>query len=188
MLGLRELISSYLSWNPKMSIATKTSPTNKELSGLLREAVNRLLESGASTDDVGPIDEAARRLEFGYTPPEEPPPKTPLELKREEELHVINVATATKMKALNPGGIGIFGRHQNTCDAFIFTSQQAMQWFESCVPKSAFMTYPSLSQVNDLHTVYNIIGIPNWEGMDVECTDEGAPIFIPRTPGPKWPK
>ncbi len=130
-----------------MSTATKTSPTNKELSGLLREAVNRLLESGASTEDVGPIDEAARRLEFGYTPPEQPPAKSALEEKRDQEKHEAYMVTDKRLKAAGLGGFGMFIVDQPTGKAYIYTSAQIAFKHGKGRPRH---DYRSLSLVDDL--------------------------------------
>ena len=103
------------------------SLTNKELADQLRATVNTLLEAGAESDQVSPIDEAARRLEFGYTPPEAPRAKSAIELKREEELYALKLSKAQKLEEAGMrirGGI-VYESSTGRCDMFALESDLA---------------------------------------------------------------
>jgi hypothetical protein len=131
--------------------------TNKEVADKLRLIVNELLEDhDATADFVSPLDEAARRLEFGYTPPEAPPSRSPIEEKREQEKHEAFMAVANRLKSAGLGGHGMFVLDQSTGDAFIFTSHKAM--VDHCLTMPGVRTdYRSLSLRDDLGRVFAIV-------------------------------
>lgn len=130
---------------------------NKELAHKLRESVNEVLMNRAvlSTDDLDGIDEAARRLEFGYTPPEAPPVKSPLEEKRDSEKHEAFMAVANRLKGAGLGGHGMFVLDQSTGDAHIFTSHKAMLAHCEKIPGNR-TDYRSLSLTDDLGRTFAI--------------------------------
>ncbi len=134
------------------------SLTNKALAGELRVFVNEVLESGnmvATVNSLGRVEEAARRLEFGYTPPEAPTEKSPLEVAQEKEKHAAFMAVANRLKGAGLGGHGIFVMEQTTGDAFIFTSHKAMLAYitANAGPRT---DYRSLSLIDDLGRKFDI--------------------------------
>jgi hypothetical protein len=130
--------------------------SNKDLADILRAHVNDLICNNWSSDSAAPVEEAARRLEFGYTPPEAPPIKSPIEEKRDQEKHEAFMAVANRLKSAGLGGHGMFVLDQSTGDAFIFTSHKAM--VEHCLTMPGVRTdYRSLTLRDDLGRVFTIV-------------------------------
>ncbi len=140
-----------------MSTALK-SLGNKDLAGKLRETVNDLSRadsSGFPINQLEEIEEASRRLEFGYTPPEQPPEKSALELKREQEKHDAFMAVANRLKSAGLGGHGIFVFDQLTGDAYIFTSHKTMIEYVTKHPGPR-TDYRTLSLIDDVGRKFDI--------------------------------
>ncbi len=131
---------------------------NKQLAGELRIIVNACAEDfqrRIALDELDRLEEAARRLEFGYTPPEQPAAKSALEEKRDQEKHEAFMAVANRLKSAGLGGHGMFVLDQATGDAFIFTSHKSL--LAHCASHPGNRTdYRSLSLVDDLGRKFDI--------------------------------
>lgn len=134
--------------------------SNKDLASNLRQLLNEMctIESNEgvafSSDKLTALEEASRRLEFGYTPPEAPTAKSPIEEKRAQERHEAEMAIVNQLKRAGLGGTGMFTKEQITGNAYIFQSHKGLLAHPSA--SGSRIDYHRLILVDDNGTEYVI--------------------------------
>ena len=134
----------------------------KELAAKLRALIERMIENGGfRVPDLEPLDEAARRIEFGYIPSAEPPPKSAIELQREKEIHEHKQAQMTRARSAGLGGHGMAAFNQESGHLHLFASMTQLQEFSK--------------KVNSTMLGYNKVLFHDRAGVEITLVDIDVP-------------